>query len=242
MPHLAVPFLAGHASGSGRFGCRLSSRPLPQCPRAPAAVARVSTVPAACELRVSAGRVRGRRFGPPMSAGGADLARNPGASAEPDTAAVSAGRPGVRPAAGRTAALRRGHGRGSPEQGRDMAVAGRRPSMHAPPAAAVDANRRRRCLRRRNLDASGCPDERVRRTACCRSRRTLWQCPRCVRTAAAWRWCPDGRCPPRTPPQPAGVRGYRNRSSGRRPLDGCRHRRDARASWRCSRSPSWPRT
>ena len=31
-----------------------------------------------------------------MSAGCADLARNPEASAEPDTAAVSAGRPGLR--------------------------------------------------------------------------------------------------------------------------------------------------
>ncbi len=55
-------------------------------------------------------------------------------------------------------------------------------------------------------------------------------------------WCPDGRCPPRTLPQPAGVRGYRNRSPARRPLDGCRHRRYARASWRPSRSPSWART
>jgi hypothetical protein len=54
--------------------------------------------------------------------------------------------------------------------------------------------------------------------------------------------CPDGWCPPRTLPQPAGVRGYKNRSSGRRPLDGCRHRRYARASWRPSRLPSWART
>jgi hypothetical protein len=78
MLHLAVPFPAGHASGIGRFGCRLSSRPLPQCPRAPAAVAWVSTVAAACGLRVSAGCVCGRRFGPPMSAGCADLAGTQG--------------------------------------------------------------------------------------------------------------------------------------------------------------------
>jgi hypothetical protein len=55
-------------------------------------------------------------------------------------------------------------------------------------------------------------------------------------------WCPDGRCPPRPLPQPAGVHGYRNRSPGRRTLDGRRHRRYARASWRPSRSPSWART
>jgi hypothetical protein len=39
-----------------------------------------------------------------------------------------------------------------------------------------------------------------------------------------------------------GVRGYRNRSPGQRPPAGCRHRRSARAIWRCSRSPSWART
>jgi hypothetical protein len=50
------------------------------------------------------------------------------------------------------------------------------------------------------------------------------------------------RWPPRTLPQSAGVRCYRKRSLGRRPLAWCRHRRYARVSWRCSRSPSWPRT
>jgi hypothetical protein len=54
--------------------------------------------------------------------------------------------------------------------------------------------------------------------------------PRCAVSGAAIRnldaaGCPDGRCPPRTLPLPAGVRCYRNRSPGRRPLDGCRHRR-----------------
>jgi len=39
-----------------------------------------------------------------------------------------------------------------------------------------------------------------------------------------------------------GVRRYRNRSPGRRPLDGCRHCRYARASCRWRRSPSWART
>jgi hypothetical protein len=51
MPHLAVPFPAGHASGSGRLRCRLSSRPLPQCPRAHAAIVGVH----------GAGRLRGCR-------------------------------------------------------------------------------------------------------------------------------------------------------------------------------------
>jgi hypothetical protein len=51
-----------------------------------------------------------------------------------------------------------------------MAVAGSRPSMHTPPATAVDANHRTRRLRRQqNLDGGGCPDEGVRRTAFYRS-------------------------------------------------------------------------
>jgi hypothetical protein len=135
----------------------------------------------------------------------------------------------------------------APEQAEDMAVAGSRPSMHAPSAVAVDASRRMRCLRRqRNLGRGrrsrrGCPPHGV--------------LPQPADTAAAsavlrncgrWRCRPDGRCPPRTPQQPAGVRRYRNRSSGRRPLDGCRHCRYAWVSWRCSRSRagrahrSWP--
>jgi hypothetical protein len=38
------------------------------------------------------------------------------------------------------------------------------------------------------------------------------------------------RCPPRTLPPSTGVGCYRNRSPARRPLEGCRHRRYARAS------------
>jgi hypothetical protein len=52
-------------------------------------------------------------------------------------------------------------------------------------------------------------------------------------------------CPPRTLAAASGrcgspgvSAGYRKRSPARRPLDGCRHRRYARTSWRCSRSPS----
>jgi hypothetical protein len=45
---------------------------------------------------------------------------------------------------------------------------------------------------------------------------------RCVRNHSRG---PDGRCPAGTLPQAAGVGCYRNRSSARRPLDGCRHRR-----------------
>jgi hypothetical protein len=77
---------------------------------------------------------------------------------------------------------------------------------------------------------------------------TLRQCPLSAAVSGTGRG--SGRlpgvrtvgCPPRTPPHACGVGGYRNRSPGRRPLDGCRHRRDARASWRPSRSPSWART
>jgi hypothetical protein len=68
-----------------------------------------------------------------------------------------------------------------------------------------------------------------------RCRRNRGQCP------DGWP-VPDGWCPPRTLPQLVGVRCYRNRSPGRRPLHGCRHCRYARVSWRWSRSPSCART
>jgi hypothetical protein len=77
MPHLAVPFPAGHPSGSGRFRCRLSSSRC-RSVRVPMPRSRVSTVPAACGLRGSAGRVRCPSGEPSVSAGCADLARNPG--------------------------------------------------------------------------------------------------------------------------------------------------------------------
>jgi hypothetical protein len=227
MPHLAVPFPARHASGSGRFRYRLFNRPLPQCPRAPAAVAGVHRGPAARGSRVAPGRIRCRTFGPPMSAAAPTCPGTQARPAEPDTAAVSAGRPGWRPGAGRTAAIRRGHGR-SPlsRAGTWRSPAADRPCTPAP-ATAVDANRRRRCLRRqRNLHAGGCPDEGVRRTACRRSLRTLWQCPRCVRHCGRLAMVSGRRCPPRTPPSPAGGCCYRKRSPARRPLDGCcGHRR-----------------
>ncbi len=50
------------------------------------------------------------------------------------------------------------------------------------------------------------------------------------------------RWPPRTPPQPAGVRGYRKWSPGRRPLVGCSHRHHARRTCRASRWRSCSRT
>jgi hypothetical protein len=77
MPHLAVPFPAGHPSGSGRFRCRLSSSRC-RSVRVPMPRSRVSTVPAACGLRGSASRVRCPSGEPSVSAGCADLARNPG--------------------------------------------------------------------------------------------------------------------------------------------------------------------
>jgi hypothetical protein len=59
-----------------------------------------------------------------------------------------------------------------------------------------------------------------------RIRRTPWLSAAASGTTVGVRTvdrCPDGWCPPRTPPQPAGVRCYRKRSPGRRRLDGCRH-------------------
>jgi hypothetical protein len=178
-----------------------------------------------------------------------DLARNPAGSAEPDTAAVSAVRRRVWPGAGRTAAVHRGHGR-SPAQGGDRAAAGSRPSMHPrrrrqwhrpPPAdtarvAEVLAELRPpgdavRTAGRwpRNGCPVGCGPGRYKR-------------PRSTAASGNRGRCPDGRCPPGTLPQSAGVGCYRNRSPARRPLDGCRHCREAWASWRPSRSQSWART
>jgi hypothetical protein len=180
MPRLAVPFPAGQASGSGRFRCRLSSRPLPQCPRAPAAVAGVHS---GDRLRVGCGRrprVHCPHSGPEVSAGGADLARNLG---RPRNRTPSS----VRWTSG-TAARCRPDGRcpprtrpQAPEQGRGYGGR-RRPTVHARPAGHGSGPRPPHTVStaQHNLDAGGCPDQGVRRTAC-RSLRTRWQCPRCVR-------------------------------------------------------------
>jgi hypothetical protein len=72
--------------------------------------------------------------------------------------------------------------------------------------------------------------------------------PRCLVSATLTKRRPVSgrRCPPRTLPQPAGVRCYRNRSPGRHRLPGCSHRRCAwptclASRWRSySRASSWP--
>jgi hypothetical protein len=242
VPHSAVPVPVGHGCGGGRFCCRLSSRPLPQCPQAHAAVAGVP-VPAACGLRVS---VRGPRL----------------LSTPPDRRCLSAAptwpeprgvhgtghrgsvrwTSGMRPGAGRPLAAA-DTATGPLSRAGTRRYAGGRPFMPTLPASAREANRRSRCPRwQHNLDAGGCPDQGVRRTAGCRRPvdTAAVSAVRPARRRLAMR--PDGWCPPRTPSPPAGVRCYRNRSPARRPLVGCRHRRYARASWRPSRSPSWPRT
>jgi hypothetical protein len=58
-------------------------------------------------------------------------------------------------------------------------------------------------------DAGDRPDEvsAARRAA---TSRTLRQGPLCLRNCGRWRCRPDGWCPPRTRPQAAGVRRYRN--------------------------------
>jgi hypothetical protein len=84
--------------------------------------------PASCRCPQAASTVH--TSGPPMSAGCADLAGTQGARA-------TGHRGSVRWTCGIAAKcwpdggpLRRGHGRGSPKRGGDMAVAGGRPSMH----------------------------------------------------------------------------------------------------------------
>jgi hypothetical protein len=92
--------------------------PLPQRPRVPPPQPHgcpQCRPPAGCRCPQAASAVA---VWTSMAAGHADLARNPGASTEPDTVAAAAGRPGLPPGAGRTATLCCGHGRGSPEQGR----------------------------------------------------------------------------------------------------------------------------
>jgi hypothetical protein len=199
---------------------------LPAVQQAAAAVS-----PCPCRSRAGvhrAGRLRAagvRRPRPRSQVWTADVCRlrrpgpQPRASAGPDTAALSAGRPGVRPGAGRTAALRRGHGRGAPEQGRDMAIAGGRPSMHVPPAAAVEANRRMRCPRRQHKPRRGrlsrpeCPPHGVLPQPA----DTAAVSAGASGTAAARRCRPDGWCPPRTPPPPAvsAATGSGRRTGGR---------------------------
>jgi hypothetical protein len=135
----------GAAGGRPAWPCRRLRTILPRF--------RVSAASGVCGLPVSTSRVRCPRV-PTVEV---RAARRPvpepeQVSAEPDTAAVSAVRPGLRPGAGRTAAIRRGHGR-----------------------------RMRYRRRRQHLDAGGRPDQGVRRTACCRSQRTLRPCPRWFR-------------------------------------------------------------
>jgi hypothetical protein len=85
------------------------------------------------------------------------------------------------------------------------------------------------------MSAAGCGGVRLRPSG------RLRQCP--VPGSATEPRPVSGRhCPPRTLPRPAGVRCYRRRSPGRRPLVGCSHRHRSRASCRPSRSPSWART
>jgi hypothetical protein len=179
-----------------------------------------------------------RASGPPMSAGRADLAHNPSRCPRsrtprpcPRCGWVLAGRP-----------LSTRGGAAAPEQGGDTAAAGSRPSRHTrrlrqwAPAACGH------CQGVQRGSGTAAPGDAVRtagdgRTAGVRSTAELdaasVRCPPLLSTAGVQ----TGPLP-----QSAGVRGYRNRSSGPRPLEGCCHRWYTRASWRCSRSPSRART
>jgi len=234
VPHLALPFPAERTSGSGPLRCRLSNRPLPPCPRAPAAAARVSTVPApatgrGCPQAASAVATLDRRCLPAAPTWPAtqrcprNRAPRPCPPCVPGVRQVLAGRP---PSGADTAT--------APEQGGRQGGR-RRPTIHARPAG----------------DGSGHQPPTDGLHSSTTSTRTAVQTGvSAARRAAAARWTlrPPGdgvrtagvQCGHRRPP--AGVRGYRKRSPGSWPLEGCRHRREARASWRCSGSPSGPRT
>jgi hypothetical protein len=153
-----------------------------------------------------------------MSAGCADLARNPRqVSTAPDTAAGSAVCLGVRPGAAGCGPDDRGPPRTRPQPCAGQGHRGRRsPTLQAhPPTAAVGTGSRLptlpgcpRCLRELRP-----PGDAVRTAG----RRPRSGCPvgcgtgRCMRplsTAASENRgrCPDGRCPPGTLPQSAGCR------------------------------------
>jgi hypothetical protein len=192
------------AAGGPAWHCRRVCATLPP--------SRMSAASGACPVSTS------RVHCPSVRTADVRQLRGPGAeprqvSAAPDTVAGSAVRLGVRPGAGRTAAVHRGHGR-APEQHGDTAAAGRRP-----PGTPVDCGSGTgrhlptlpgcpRCLR--ELRPSG---DAVRTAG----RRPRSGCPvgcgtgRCMRplsTAASENRgrCPDGRCPPGTLPQSAGCR------------------------------------
>jgi hypothetical protein len=220
----------GCAAGCPAWHCRRVCTTLPP--------SRVSAAPGACGCRCPPAASTVQASGPSLSAGCADLARNPSRCPRNRTPRPC---PRCGWACGRMLAGRPrstgGHGR-SPEHGRGHR--GRRsPTIHARrPATLVGSGRRLPTL-------PGCP------SAC--GTAATWRCRpdgwtaaaervsgrlrhgtrqasavhRCVRNHSR---CPDGRCPPGTLPQSAGIGGYRNRSPARRPLDGCRHRRYARAS------------
>jgi hypothetical protein len=248
LPHLAVPFLVGHRGWRWTGVLPAVQRGVAVGLRDAAAVAGVRSA-GSLRLPVSTSRVHC----PSVRTVAVRRLRGPGAepqqvSTEPDTVAsgVDSGRPAsTRPHPGRIAGTA-----AAPEQGGDTVVAGRRPSMHvrwlrqwAQAAAcghregvrgAYGAAATWRC----RPDGWTVATERVsgRLRNCTRQASAVHPC---VRNRGR---CPDGRCPPGTLPSSAGVRCYRKRSPGRRPLVGCSHRRYARASWRWSRSASWART
>jgi hypothetical protein len=111
--------------GGGRLCCRLSSVALPQGLHDAAAVAAVRRA-GACGCRCPPAASTVQASGPSLSAGCADLARNPSSALRnrtprpcPRCGRVLAGRP-----------LSTAEGAAAPKQGEETAVAGRQPSMH----------------------------------------------------------------------------------------------------------------
>jgi hypothetical protein len=224
MPHLAVPFPAGHASGSGRFGCRLSSR----------AAAAVSACPCRrrgcppCRPPAGCGVRRLRPLSTPP-----DRRCPPAAPTWPATQDVrgTGDRGSVRWTSG-SAGQVLPDGRHPPRtrpQPLSRAGTWRSPAADRRctprPATAVDANRPHAVStaaaepRPGRLSRPGCPPHGVLpQPADTAAVSTVLPEPRPLGCR------PDGWCPPRTPP-PAGVRCYRKRSPDRWRLVWCRHRR-----------------
>jgi hypothetical protein len=230
--------------GGGRCCCRLSSVAVPSRPHDSAAVAGVGSVGHLRPAGVHQPRPLSTRPDRRCPGGRADLSRNPAGVRRTGhrgsvrcASGIAAGcwpdgrdPPRTRP---RLPIVGRGHGRR------------RRRNVHARPAGSGSGHRPPHAVstaaaapRRGRLSGPGCPPPGV--------------LPQPADTAAVSAVVPELR-PPGDAVRTAGVRrghrrrlrggrGYRKRSPARRPLDGCRHRREAWASWRPSRSPSWPRT
>jgi hypothetical protein len=225
MPRLAVAFLVGHwvaVYGAGA-GCPAGRC---HCVRTTLPPSRVSAAPGTAGYRCPPAASAVHASGPSMSAGCADLARNPSRCPRSRTlrpcprcgwecGRVLAGWP---QATADTAAAPEQAGTRRPPVANHPCTPAGRGSGHRPPPAGT--------ARVSDVVAALRPPGDAVRTAAELDAASV----RCPPLLLEPRRCPDGRCPPGTLPQTAAIRCYGKRSPARRPLAWCRHRWYARAS------------